>query len=279
MHPPGPTASPWRPNTGSTPKFIVIALSPTVDAALPAYSSMPAHLSQIESVAAPSSIGRSSAAGTSQRVGGRGIDAAMALHTAGYAKVAVVPVHRHDRAVIAALDATTLPYLPVVVPWEVARRGPQAHGDESGRPILTSEATARLADAALGLSQPGDWIIWSGDLPTGFDVTQLAAAVDTSRRASRHVGLDLSGRGCGDYIHRLLADPTWVPPDRIKRSSQHVPIRVAGTGRRHDPPPIQIGRRLAARGACNLLIERGIIVFDQHAAACACRQAHVLAAV
>ncbi|AWT52381.1 1-phosphofructokinase family hexose kinase [Mycolicibacterium smegmatis] len=159
---------------------------------------------------------------------GKGVNVALALHGAGHATRAVLPVGGSVGAEIAsALEGFGLDTIGVPVAGSVRSNVTLVEAD--GRSTKVNEPGPHLSqdevDALCGaaLADTADWVVWAGSLPAGFAPARLAAAVDEARAAGRRVAVDASGAAmtavlAGGSPHLIkpnldeLADATGATP-------------------------------------------------------------------
>lgn len=144
---------------------------------------------------------------------GKGVNVALALHGAGHATRAVLPVGGSVGAEIAsALEGFGLDTIGVPVAGSVRSNvtlveadGRSTKVNEPG-PHLSADEVDALCAAAV--AQGGDWVVWAGSLPAGFAPQRLAAAVGEARAAGRRAAVDASGPALAAV---LAADRTGLP--------------------------------------------------------------------
>lgn len=144
---------------------------------------------------------------------GKGVNVALALHGAGHATRAVLPVGGSVGAeIISALQVLGLDMIGVPVGGAVRSNvtlveadGRSTKVNEPG-PHLSADEVDALCAAAV--AQGGDWVVWAGSLPAGFAPQRLAAAVGEARTAGRRVAVDASGPALAAV---LAADRAGLP--------------------------------------------------------------------
>ncbi|MBU8809472.1 1-phosphofructokinase family hexose kinase [Mycolicibacterium goodii] len=144
---------------------------------------------------------------------GKGVNVALALHGAGHATRAVLPVGGSVGAeIVSALQVFGLDMIGVPVCGAVRSNvtlveadGRSTKVNEPG-PHLSADEVDALCAAAV--AQGGDWVVWAGSLPAGFAPQRLAAAVGEARTAGRRVAVDASGPALAAV---LAADRAGLP--------------------------------------------------------------------
>lgn len=144
---------------------------------------------------------------------GKGVNVALALHGAGHATRAVLPVGGSVGAeIMSALQVFGLDMIGVPVGGAVRSNvtlveadGRSTKVNEPG-PHLSADEVDALCAAAV--AQGGDWVVWAGSLPAGFAPQRLAAAVGEARTAGRRVAVDASGPALAAV---LAADRAGLP--------------------------------------------------------------------
>ncbi|MBU8830473.1 1-phosphofructokinase family hexose kinase [Mycolicibacterium goodii] len=144
---------------------------------------------------------------------GKGVNVALALHGAGHATRAVLPVGGSVGAeIVSALQVFGLDMIGVPVYGAVRSNvtlveadGRSTKVNEPG-PHLSADEVDALCAAAV--AQGGDWVVWAGSLPAGFAPQRLAAAVGEARAAGRRVAVDASGPALAAV---LAADRAGLP--------------------------------------------------------------------
>lgn len=191
------------------------------------------------------------ALGTHREPSGKGVNVALALHSAGTPTLAVLPLGGPAGTELGELlTATGLPARLVPIGGAVRSNlslveadGATTKINEAGPALTTAEAEALVA-AAGSVGEPGDWLAWCGSLTAGFDPGRLQRAIATGRAAGRLVAVDTSE----DALLAVLAGPADQLPDLVKPNV----LELAGATRR----PLRTLGDVAAAAA--VLLERGI---------------------
>jgi 1-phosphofructokinase len=152
---------------------------------------------------------------------GKGVNVALALHTAGTETIAVLPLGGpagHELAEL--LDATGLPVriIPIVGAVRsnlslVEADGSTTKVNEPG-PLLSQAEVVAVIEEAIKVSKRGGWLAYCGSLPEGFTSAHLSEAIQAGRAAGRHVVVDTSD----EPLQAMLASreeqlPTVVKPN------------------------------------------------------------------
>jgi 1-phosphofructokinase len=132
---------------------------------------------------------------------GKGVNVALAIHRVAGEVLAVLPAGGYAGAHLASMIRAAGLRCELVACSEETRSnvsvvepdGTTTKINELG-PRLTPRQIDQLAQAALRLSRPGDWVAWCGSLPRGFSPQELAGQVAACRAAGRMVTLDSSGQ-------------------------------------------------------------------------------------
>lgn len=179
---------------------------------------------------------------------GKGVNVSVALHAAGVATTAVLPVGGDDgRSLLAMIAARGVPHNAVRVHGSVRTNvsvieddGTTTKFNEPGS-TMSADEVAEIVAAALQTGARGQWIAWCGSLPPGFSAARLADAVAACRAAGRRVALDTSG----DALRAVL---DVAAPDLVKPNADELADLV--------------GRPLPTLGdvveAAAVLVERGV---------------------
>src|SRR5690606_5149998 len=144
---------------GGTPMIVTVTPNPSLDRTL--------HLPALR----PGEVNR--ATSTMTEPSGKGVNVALALHGAGHATRAVLPVGGSVGAEIAsALESFGLDTIGVPVAGSVRSNvtlveadGRSTKVNEPG-PFLSEDEVDALCAAAL--ADTADWVVWAGSLPAGF---------------------------------------------------------------------------------------------------------------
>lgn len=149
--------------------------------------------------------------------GGKGINVARVVHSAGHPVRAVLPADAND-PILRGLDALDLPYRTVRLGAPVRTNlalteadGTTTKVNESG-PELAGETVEALARLLVLESERADWVVLSGSLPPGVPVDWYAQLVRALRPWGCRIAVDTS-----DAPLRALADAFGeAAPDLIK---------------------------------------------------------------
>ncbi|QJY45801.1 1-phosphofructokinase [Pseudonocardia broussonetiae] len=131
--------------------------------------------------------------------GGKGVNVARALTSAGLDTIAVLPCGRAPggrltdlldlhgvRAATVAIDGATRTNITVVEP-----DGTTTKINELG-PVLTDAEVAQLADTVVALAADASWVVTCGSLPAGMPDDFHAEVVRRTRSAGVRVAVDAS---------------------------------------------------------------------------------------
>jgi len=215
----------------------------------------------------PGAVNR--ATSTMTEPSGKGVNVALALHGTGIDVRAVLPVGGGTgHEVIAGLDELGLPTIGVPIAGAVRSNvslveadGRSTKVNEPG-PVLSVGEVDALCAAALSVGGEGDWVLWAGSLPAGFDADRLAGAVADARRAGRRVALDASGTA----LARVLANDRDGLPHLIKPNADEL-AEMLGTTLRTVGDVTAAARTLLTRGVSTVLVSLGgdgALLLDEH---------------
>jgi 1-phosphofructokinase len=178
----------------------------------------------------PGAVNRATAVMTEPS--GKGVNVALALHTAGTPARAVFPVGggAGDELVCRLADLG-LPTIGVPIAGAVRSNislveadGRSTKVNEPG-PRLDADEVERVCAAAVDHSAAGDWVVWAGSLPHGFPSRRLAAAVADARAAGRRVAVDTSGAA----LAAVLGNAADGLPHLIKPNADELAEAVGAT--------------------------------------------------
>jgi 1-phosphofructokinase len=156
---------------------------------------------------------------------GKGVNVAPALHGTRHQVTAVLPVGGDSgRQLVSMLDGIGLSHLDVPIDGTlrtnvsiVEANGTTTKINEAG-PTLTRDETRLLLDAALGVGDVGDWLVWCGSLPGGFGPPLLAESVAKARKEGRRVAVDTSGAA----LSTVLSQSSDELPHLIKPNAEEL---------------------------------------------------------
>lgn len=190
--------------------------------------------------------------------GGKGINVARVVHSAGHPVRAVLPADAND-PILRGLDALDLPYRTVRLGAPVRTNlaltesdGTTTKINESG-PELAGETVEALARLLVLESERADWVVLSGSLPPGVPVDWYAQLVRALRPWGCRIAVDTSDAP----LQALAADFDQAAPDLIKPNAFEL-AQLTGA----DPVALEAG---AAAGdpslsvaAARTLVEAGV---------------------
>jgi 1-phosphofructokinase len=190
--------------------------------------------------------------------GGKGINVARVVHSAGHPVRAVLPADAND-PILRGLDALDLPYRTVRLGAPVRTNlaltepdGTTTKINESG-PELAGETVEALARLLVLESERADWVVLSGSLPPGVPVDWYAQLVRALRPWGCRIAVDTSDAP----LQALAASFDQAAPDLIKPNAFEL-AQLTGA----DPVALEAG---AAAGdpslsvaAARTLVEAGV---------------------
>ncbi|HML49993.1 MAG TPA: 1-phosphofructokinase [Propionicimonas sp.] len=190
--------------------------------------------------------------------GGKGINVARVVHSAGHPVRAVLPADAND-PILRGLDALDLPYRTVRLGAPVRTNlaltepdGTTTKINESG-PELAGETVEALARLLVLESERADWVVLSGSLPPGVPVDWYAQLVRALRPWGCRIAVDTSDAP----LQVLAASFDQAAPDLIKPNAFEL-AQLTGA----DPVALEAG---AAAGdpslsvaAARTLVEAGV---------------------
>jgi 1-phosphofructokinase len=200
---------------------------------------------------------------------GKGINVALALKTVGREVTAVLPVGGSTGpALVAMLDAAGLTHRDVPIAGAVRTNvslieadGTTSKVNEPG-PQVSAEEIEDLINAALVVSSVGEWMVWCGSLPAGFEESTLAGALAHARSTGRRVALDSSGPALSTALN-LARDEL---PHLIKPNADEL-AELADRTLATMGDVVDAATQLVRRGVETLLVSLGgdgaILVNDQ----------------
>lgn len=155
--------------------------------------------------------------------GGKGINVARVLHSAGHPVRAVLPADAND-PILRGLDALDLPYRTVRLGAPVRTNialteldGTTTKVNESG-PELAAETVEALAQLLVLESERADWVVLSGSLPPGVPVDWYAQLVRALRPWGCRIAVDTSDAP----LLALAAAFDTAAPDLIKPNASEL---------------------------------------------------------
>lgn len=156
---------------------------------------------------------------------GKGVNVAVALHAAGCATTAVLPVGGPTgQQLTELLSGLGIRLGTVTMSGDVRSNVSVIEADGTTTkfnvpgPPLRPQEVAELVDAAERASAPGQWVAWCGSLPAGFAAADLATAIGAGRASGRLVALDTSGAALAE----VLAGPAVQLPHLIKPNAEEL---------------------------------------------------------
>lgn len=223
--------------------IVTVTPNPSLDRTL--------HLPRLQ----PGEVNR--ATSTMTEPSGKGVNVALALHGAGHATRAVLPVGGPVGAEIASgLEGLGLNMIGVPIAGSVRSNvtlveadGRSTKVNEPGPQLSAGEVEA-LCAAVLG--QGGDWVVWAGSLPAGFGPPRLATAIVQARAAGRRVAVDASGSAMAGV---LAGDPDGLP-HLIKPNADEL-AEAVGTPLATLADVVAAARTLIDRGVGAVLVSLG----------------------
>ncbi|MET0467541.1 MAG: 1-phosphofructokinase family hexose kinase [Aeromicrobium sp.] len=174
--------------------------------------------------------------------GGKGINVARVLHSAGVPVTAVLP-GAADEPLLSALDGLGLHYRAVPVSGRLRVNLTLAEPEgvttkvNSPGPRLDEAELAALTDTLAGAVGPGDWAVLSGSLPPGVPFDWYATTTRRLQEAGARVAVDTSGAALGLTVEHSspdlmkpnsdeLAELLDCEPDEIERDPRHAAARA-----------------------------------------------------
>lgn len=155
--------------------------------------------------------------------GGKGINVARVVHSAGHPVRAVLPADAND-PILRGLDALDLPYRTVRLGAPVRTNialteldGTTTKVNESG-PELTAGTVEALAQLLVLESERADWVVLSGSLPPGVPVDWYAQLVRALRPWGCRIAVDTSDAP----LQALAAAFDSAAPDLIKPNASEL---------------------------------------------------------
>lgn len=191
---------------------------------------------------------------------GKGVNVAVAVHGAGHAVTAIVPVGGHSgRQLAALLDGLRLPFVSVPIGGNVRTNvtlieddGTTSKVNEPG-PSLSPGEVEHIVQLAMSTTAPGDCVAWCGSLPAGFTDADLAGAIAALRNAGRVVVLDTSGSALALV---LAAGTPHTLPHVIKPNRDEL-AELSGAEVRTLRDAIDAATQLVRRGVETVLVSLG----------------------
>jgi 1-phosphofructokinase len=154
--------------------------------------------------------------------GGKGVNVARALLANGIDACAVLPVGGavgHQLVELLEAEGVTMNAVPVAGATRSNLTLSEPDGTvtkiNEGGEALTAAEVELLADAAMGLVGPLDWVVLSGSLPPGVDGEVYAHLTERFVASGIEVAIDTSGPALGRAVR---ARPTLVKPNREELS-------------------------------------------------------------
>lgn len=198
------------------------------------------------------------AAKVRQDPGGKGINVARVLYSAGREVCAVLPADQGD-PILAGLDAIGLPYRRV--PLGAAVRTNMTLSDPDGRttkinelgPALSPASIADLARVLADQARGAEWVVLSGSLPPGVDPAWYAELVVALRPLGVKVAVDTSDAP----LRALAAAFPGAAPDVIKPNAEEL-AQLTGTRGDHLEAAAAAGDPSASVAAADSLVAAGV---------------------
>ena len=154
--------------------------------------------------------------------GGKGVNVARALLANGVAARAVLPAGGAvGRQLVELLEAEGVAMTAVPITGATRSNLTLSEPDgtvtkiNEGGELLGPDEIDLLADAAMELVGPLDWVVLSSSLPTGVDAGVYARMTERFRAAGIEVAVDTSGPA---LVRAVRAHPTIVKPNRDELS-------------------------------------------------------------
>ena len=198
--------------------------------------------------------------------GGKGVNVARCVHSAGQEVLALLPAGSED-SILGAIRAIGLPYEAVTIGQGVRTNLTITEGDgtttkinEPG-PTLDADQLAACRDLVTRYAASADWVVLSGSLPPGAPDDFYATLAPELRALGCQVAIDTSDAPLQAVVDALPASAC----DLIKPNSEELaqltggdPEQLEATAKAGDPGPvIEAARSLQARGITSVLATLG----------------------
>lgn len=195
--------------------------------------------------------------------GGKGVNVSRALHAAGVANVAVLPVGGHEGAqLLELLQRDGLAVRTVAITGAVRANvtivepdGTTTKLNEPG-PTLSPDEVDALQDTLLEAARGADWVVLSGSLPPGCPADLYTRLTDLLHAAGVRVALDCDGPV---LLDALRAGPDLVKPNR-RELAEATGLEIASVG--DAVRAIAALQELGARAVLASLGSRGAVLVD-----------------
>ncbi|QTJ69289.1 1-phosphofructokinase [Rhodococcus sp. ZPP] len=190
--------------------------------------------------------------------GGKGVNVARALTSAGVATVAILPANAGDplpstlrdnkiEHVTVAMSGSARTNITITEP-----DGTTTKINEPGVP-MTAQSLADLHTALSEFGARADWVVLAGSLPPGVPTDWYGTLVESLRSASCKVAVDTSDAPLLALAERFPS----AAPDLVKPNSEELAQLTGYDGRLLEEAALQ-GDPTAAAHAGRLLLDRGV---------------------
>ncbi|KQU34734.1 MULTISPECIES: 1-phosphofructokinase family hexose kinase [unclassified Rhodococcus (in: high G+C Gram-positive bacteria)] len=203
---------------------------------------------------------------TTTEPGGKGVNVARVVTSAGRTATAVLPCSGSD-PLLSALGTLGVRYH--AVPTSGVARTNLTISESDGTTTKINEPGAGLAPetvdalmaSVLELAQRADWVVLSGSIPPGIDATWYGRLVTALHEVSAKVAVDTSD----DPLSALAAGFPATAPDLIKPNAEelahltgHDGAMLEASAAQGDPyPTVEAARILVDRGVAAVLATLG----------------------
>jgi 1-phosphofructokinase len=186
---------------------------------------------------------------------GKGVNVTRALTVNGVPSIAVLPCGGPEGTELTALlDGEGVAYRAVPVTGSIRVNVSLTEPDgrvtkvNAAGPVLDPAELERLAETALAVAGPGDWIVCSGSLPPGAPPGYYAQVCERAHAAGLRFALDASGEA---LARGLAAGPDAVKPNDTELAEiTATPVTTVGEA-------VAAARDLLDRGAGSVLASLG----------------------
>lgn len=195
--------------------------------------------------------------------GGKGVNVSRALHAAGVANVAVLPVGGHEGAqLLDLLQRDGLAVRTVAITGAVRANvtivepdGTTTKLNEPG-PTLAAREVLALQDTLLQAARGADWVVLSGSLPPGCPPDLYSRLTELLHAAGVRVALDCDGPV---LLDALRAGPDLVKPNR-RELAEATGLEIASPA--DAVRAVAALQELGARAVLASLGSRGAVLVD-----------------
>ncbi|AHK30623.1 1-phosphofructokinase [Rhodococcus opacus PD630] len=198
------------------------------------------------------------AAATHSDPGGKGVNVARALTSAGVAAVAVLPGNEGD-PLLTALSEHGIAHVTVATSGpartNITITEPDGTTTKVNEPgvVMSAESLADLQSEIIERGSRAEWVVLSGSLPPGIPTDWYATLVEALRSASCRVAVDTSDAPLRALAERFPA----AAPDLVKPNSEELAQLTGADGQLLEESALR-GDPTATAHAGRQLVDRGV---------------------